>query len=910
VPEDPPRRPGTDTNDAMTSARTVRSASDSHRPSTIESADTQMAAPPGPAAPPREPLEMLSDRYQLLEVLGRGAEGAVYRAWDLKAQAIVAIKLFERDASSEVRLQRFRRELQLARKVTHPNVVRIHDLVELPGRFGLSMELVEGEPLDARIAREGKLEPGALEALALDLARALAAAHEAGVTHRDLKPANVLLRAGTARAIVTDFGVSRLHGTMEDGSTRIVSGEPVMRLTSEGALIGTPLYMAPEQLQGRTDIGPAADVYAFGLLIFEAATGERLNSEAATIGELRRARIVQPAPALRERRPDLPKGLCDVVDRCLAREAADRYPDGAALLRAFEPPAAQLASRARILPLAAAGAALALAVTIALARPGGQAGGVATAADPGPATPPLAFHPLHMRRITFADGCEEFPQFTPDGRSLVYDGSFGADSFIAVQPVDGGTPRRLTLVHGWDFAPAVSPAGDRVAFVRATQNDSATWIADLDGKTPPRRLSDGSARPSWAPDGRSVWAGDRMHPTLVDVDTGKTLRSLVAPDGFATAQSVDLGQGRLLVNFPEFGNLRIGGIGTYDESGEVTWLLQGDIDEALAVTPDRRHALTVRRRPIGDPELVDVPLDGSPVSSLLASGVVAWKGIAFSPDGRKVAWSTCRGISTLARVDGGGNLVTLDPHAEWSDTGVAWIPGTDSILALSSRGGGHSAWVIDRSGKEQPREIPLGELDAFDVAVSPDGRTAAFAIKKGGIYLGSLSGDVGLHPITRGAEDVQPAFRVDAPELLFTRELPEGTRVLAVPLAGGDPRPFLDAVADAPAPSPVDGRVLVLVHEGDRTVPQVFDPRTGRRTPLSARLAPGKYGQPRFSPDGRRVTMLEGAGLVEVDAKSGAVLQRVDAQGDQLFNPTYTRSELLVIRGMWVGDLWMGDDPL
>src|SRR3984957_2650865 len=162
----------------------------------LANADTLAASSDPEVSGPRLPQEggeVLGNRYEILGELGRGGEGVVYRARDLKADAIVALKLLQHDEGSKARLQRFPRELQMARKVTHPNVVRIHDLIELPGRFGLSMELVEGEPLDERIER-APLTRDELVMLAVDLARALAAAHQAGVTHRDLKPANVLLR--------------------------------------------------------------------------------------------------------------------------------------------------------------------------------------------------------------------------------------------------------------------------------------------------------------------------------------------------------------------------------------------------------------------------------------------------------------------------------------------------------------------------------------------------------------------------------------------------------------------------------------------------------------------------------------------------------------------------------------------
>jgi eukaryotic-like serine/threonine-protein kinase len=223
--------------------------------------------------------EVLGGRYRILEELGRGGEGVVYGAHDLRADQVVALKLLRHD---EGRLEGYRRELQMARRVTHENAVRIHDIVDLPDRFGLSMEFVRGETLEKRLGRAGPMGYEKLLGLARDLASALAAAHAAGVTHRDLKPSNVILRSRSERAVVTDFGIARLHDV--DDAAPVSRAAEASRAggTTLGTLVGTPLYMAPEQLAGERDIGPAADVYAFGLLMREAATGKTLHEGAAT----------------------------------------------------------------------------------------------------------------------------------------------------------------------------------------------------------------------------------------------------------------------------------------------------------------------------------------------------------------------------------------------------------------------------------------------------------------------------------------------------------------------------------------------------------------------------------------------------------------------------------------------------
>ena len=295
----------------------------------------------GAAAPVPATGEVLAGRYEVLGVLGRGAFGVVLRARDRVSDTVVALKLLNNTGvRTPESMARVRRELQAAWKVTHPGVVRIYDLIDVGDRLALSMELVDGETLDRHLARVGRLDAEALTALTLDLARALAAAHRAGVTHRDLKPPNIILRAGTGRAVITDFGVSRLPGASEgagsDGGVAAASsGESAVSLTRSGALLGTPLYMAPEQLLGRRDVGPPADMFALGLVLFEAATGSAPASSSSSLGGLIAERTKTPL-RLAAARPDLPFALTSAIDRCLRADAAERTQNGAALRAELE----------------------------------------------------------------------------------------------------------------------------------------------------------------------------------------------------------------------------------------------------------------------------------------------------------------------------------------------------------------------------------------------------------------------------------------------------------------------------------------------------------------------------------------------------------------------------------------------
>ncbi len=249
--------------------------------------------------------------------LGAGGMGVVYRARDERLGRDVALKLLPPHlAADPVRLGRFLREARSAASVLHPNVAAVFELGEGDPPY-IAMELVEGEALRARLAR-GPLPVEAAHRVALEIAGGLAAAHAKGIVHRDLKPENVMLAAAGGSKLV-DFGLARLT----DGATSTVSATPL--LTESGLVVGTPRYMAPEQaLGGEVDV--RADVYAFGLVLFEMLTGAPIDP---TVPAPWRADVARKLAA-----PVAP-GLADVIGGCLAWDPAQRHESGAALVAAL-----------------------------------------------------------------------------------------------------------------------------------------------------------------------------------------------------------------------------------------------------------------------------------------------------------------------------------------------------------------------------------------------------------------------------------------------------------------------------------------------------------------------------------------------------------------------------------------------
>jgi len=282
---------------------------------------------PGGSAPPSTPALTFGDhptpdfgaRYEVLDVLGEGGMGTVYKAYDRELDRLVALKLIRREMTSDPgATQRFKQELLLASKVSHKNILRIHDLGEAGGNRFISMAYVEGPDLHHLLEKEGKLPVPRAVAMARQLCSALDAAHSEGVVHRDFKPQNILVDANDT-VYVSDFGLAK---SLEGAS---------LGMTRTGQFVGTPRYMSPEQAEARP-VDHRTDIYALGLILCEMVTGDIPFEPTDSALQMMFQRVREKPKNPKSLNPDLPDYLVRIIQRCLEQDVTARYQSASEML--------------------------------------------------------------------------------------------------------------------------------------------------------------------------------------------------------------------------------------------------------------------------------------------------------------------------------------------------------------------------------------------------------------------------------------------------------------------------------------------------------------------------------------------------------------------------------------------------
>jgi eukaryotic-like serine/threonine-protein kinase len=523
--------------------------------------------------------------FEILEKIGAGGMGEVYKARDTRLNRLVAIKVLPRDKLVDAsRKQRFIQEAQSASALNHPNIVTVHDINSENGVDYIVMEYIAGKTLDALIHRRGMPLSEVLR-ICIAVTDGLAKAHDAGIIHRDIKPSNLMV-ADDGRVKILDFGLAKLTETPSEDTE---STRTQRATTEEGQILGTVAYMSPEQAEARK-LDARSDIFSFGAVLYEMLTGRKAFSGTSQISTL--------SAVLRED-PLKPENLSPDVDRvlrrCLRKDPAKRFQHMDDLRVALEelrdesesggltapkhqenPPRRRLTAALLVGVIAIA----AIAAAVFAIKRGGTPNEVADTT-------------VQLRRITADTGLTTTPDLSSDGKLLAYasDRTTDGDLEVWVQPLtEGARTIRLTNAPGDDWQPSFSPDGGRVTFV-SNRDGPGIYVVPAFGGDERLLVRDGQF-PRFSPDGNWIaycTTGNWVHESKLFVipAAGGTPRQLASDSGWAGAPVWAPDSRRVLF-------LRMVGVNSLDKAQ--FWL--APIDGGKAVETNLRELL-VR----GDPWL-------------------------------------------------------------------------------------------------------------------------------------------------------------------------------------------------------------------------------------------------------------------------------------------------------------------
>jgi Tol biopolymer transport system component len=779
--------------------------------------------------------------YRLIEPLGAGGMGIVYKAEDVRLHRFVALKLLPGDIASDgSALARFRREAQAASALNHPNICTIYDVGESDGAAYIAMEYLDGAPLD-RVINGRPVPFETLVAIGTDVADALAAAHAAGILHRDVKPANIFVTSrGSAK--ILDFGIARIDSAANEHVERVT----MTALTTPGTTMGTVAYMSPEQVRG-ADVDARSDLFSFGCVLYEMATGVR-PFRGDTPGVIFDAILNrEPTPPI-QLNGSLPFELDRVIRKAVEKDRDVRF-QSAGEIRADLKRLARGSATVESAPRARTNTARAVALTAVAVLVLAAAAAAVWRLRP---SPPRPFAEYRIAQVTntgnagvsavspdgkfivnaqLGDGVQSLwlrnvptgsdtaiasPQpviygsvaFSPDGNYVYFRRTNGATANLQTlyrQPVLGGEPQRL--VTDIDTPIGFSPSGDRIAFGRANNPEPgkvAIIIAAADGTnerillTAPISAAYTSA-PSWSPDGRQIaytenfLKGALGRLSIADVATGQT-RVLFSTNDATLFDPVWTRDGRTLLVLS--GSRR--SAGTQRQISAISYpsgVIRPITNETnaysgLRMSGDGHSIVTVQTR---IRERIDVmPAGGGPetAASELVTARERLAGISWTPDGEVLF---ARGNRIIAERPGGTErtVFTGDPDSSLSAP-FACAGGRQLVFLWLFRPGGSTQqlWRVNADGTNATALVDSDRV--FGPTCSPDARWVAFT-HAAAINRISLAGgtpeQLGQYVVQSGT-DYSPDGRTIAAIALVRSTQPSvaARRMLVLLTPGSEPR--------------------------------------------------------------------------------------------------------------------------
>jgi eukaryotic-like serine/threonine-protein kinase len=780
--------------------------------------------------------------YRILEKIGEGGMGVVYKARDLHLDRFVALKLLPLESLADVtRRQRFVQEAKSASALNHPNIIHIYDVNEAETTPFLAMEYVSGRTLRQVIARNGVSLSDALK-IATQIADALAKAHGAGIVHRDLKPSNIMItEEGLVK--VLDFGLAKLmepsgEGSVETQNTKLY-GPP---RTEEGVILGTVGYMSPEQTEGKL-VDTRSDIFSFGAVLYEMLSGKKAFSGESQMRTMAKVLHDEPPP-LREAMVDIPPELERLIGRCLRKDPERRLQSMADLRIALEE-LKEESSSGRLtsgMPEASTGSKSTRKWWYLAAVSGVIALAAVWYLLPRTANPPPK---VKVVALTSNVGDETSPTFSPDGNQIAYswDGEKQDENHIYVKLIGPGPALQITNESAQDSWPSWSPDGQTIAFLRASGSGNyGVYVIPALGGQEQKLLDVFIPETEWLPAPYLAWSPDSKWiiythkdapelPTslfMVQIQSRETRRLSNAPAGIMGDSSPALSPDGSKLVFS-----RVTGIGPTD-----LYLLDLKMDYSPAKEPQRISffnwvlagaAWTPRGTNIvfsHEQELWKVPFSGSGKIESQPQKIDTFGSGATSPaiarQGKRMAFVKSYGgplnvwRAGLGRGGSDGqtnskdrDAVNLLPSTK-EEFSPAYSPDGKRITFESDRTGSLEIWTCLSNGTNCSMLTSFGTQVTGVPNWSPDGKQIVFYSRpkaNAQIYVMNSEGG-GLRRLTNDTwENFFPVWSRDKRWIYFASNRTGRDQIWKVPPDGGEPVQVTKNGGFACAES-VDGKYL------------------------------------------------------------------------------------------------------
>jgi Tol biopolymer transport system component len=756
--------------------------------------------------------------FEIVELIGRGGMGEVWRARDARLNRDVAIKVLPAGLARDPdRIARFEREARAAAALSHPNICVIHEVGEYEGQPFIAMELLQGQTLKHRIGAK-PLPTDELLEWAVQIADGLQAAHQAGIVHRDIKPANIFITTrGPAK--ILDFGLAKLAApsARAAGAANRTSLPTEDLLTTPGVAVGTVPYMSPEQARGE-ELDARTDLFSFGAVLYEMATGRQAFTGATTaiIHEAILGRTPPPASLVNAR---IPRELDRIIGKALEKDRDLRYQQAAEMCgdlkrvkRDTEP---GMAHQPRVRPW------LFVAVALILLAAGAFFG-VWKPARLFRTSPPPA-QPTH-RQITFV-GDATYPALSPDGKSVAYvTGKEGQDQRLMLQDPNGGSAIAIAKASVIAF-PRWSPDGAELAACLDPPQRGVFLIPRLGGSS---RFIVWSAYTCWSPDGGQIataWQTD-IGFRIVDKLTGSA--KSIRLSGFLALYGLDWSPASNLL--------------------AVLTKLENGRDAIWTVHPDGSQ----QRKAIEEPGLA------SPRWSAAGDGIYFLRtNHGHTQDLLKIAINPKSGQ-------------TKDPASVLLgglQAGDYFTVSTDGTRLAYSRSQNYSnIWLAQFQSPDNGRvpgkglqtsPLTKGTSEFGSTSFSPDGNSIAF-VNQGHIYKMTIQGGTPIQLTFSNATEFSPAWSPDGKRIAFGSNEGGANKVWIVDGDGANRRFAKTKLSeDLDIPEAITwspGHHILYQKPGNHNF-NFLDPETGEEKPLIQNEPTGHLYNPTYSPDGKKVAV-------------------------------------------------------